>query len=65
MPCTFVAVPCKECGHFMCTAIYPNKKIGSKDLDGMVCKEDEPDCVIYEEAIKVVDQWNLEMEVKT
>ena len=63
MPCMFVDVPCKECGHYMCTATFPNKKIGSKSLDGMVCRDDGPDCVIYEEAVKVVGVWLEEMEV--
>lgn len=68
MPCPFVKVSCTSCGrsiYYRCTATYPPKKlVGVKRLRGTACKQKEPDCPIYDGAVKVVDEWNLEMEAE-
>ena len=51
MPCKYVRVPCRSCGHYACTVFSPAKRIGSRSLVGTVCDEDVPDCPIYEEAV--------------
>lgn len=51
MPCKYVRVPCRSCGHYACTAVLPAKRIGSKRLIGMICNDEVPDCPIYEAAV--------------